>query len=530
MTSTKLKWLSCNQGRRRSAALDCFTPVLILLLFIAPDLRADSPYASQLISENAAFGSNPLYNDPNAVLGAPTRIAVNGDLEIGGEPFRVKIIEAAYNLDTAGNPVVTTMSRKSNGAGGSIYASITVKFDHSVVDDPHNPYGIDLNIFGNSFYNRSGIVGDSADMRSVFLTGKSEEAVLVSVSPDNVNWYTYNSGPFGDNIFPTQGYEWNATQFDNTGNGWDAPTDFTKPVNPTLNSVLGVVGQPITAANAMATYVGSGGGTGIDLAPSGFSSIQYVRVQSAAPPYLNGEIDAFADVRPMRVGDALSITPANVTAGTRLYFQSATNEAHTAIAADFNTASGLLKLATSPVTDSAALAALAGSQLLTAYQLDVSPLYGTTMPSFTVDYGLSPGENYAGDGSDLTLASWNGAAWLPLEFTFDALTGRLTLADWSSPSITLAIVTQAEELVGDFNGDLVVDAADYVVWRKGIAVGGANWSYEDWTKSFGDTSSSGGSAGGSFHVPEPASALMLLLATATFAALPQASRNRKPRL
>jgi hypothetical protein len=77
----------------------------------------------------------------------------------------------------------------------------------------------------------------------------------------------------------------------------------------------------------------------------------------------------------------------------------------------------------------------------------------------------------------------------------------------------------------DFNNDGVVDAADYVLWRKfenttgtgtqptGDANGDTNvdnLDYNIWKQQFGDTSGPGGGAGG--QVPEPATAVMLSFA------------------
>jgi len=53
---------------------------------------------------------------------------------------------------------------------------------------------------------------------------------------------------------------------------------------------------------------------------------------------------------------------------------------------------------------------------------------------------------------------------------------------------------------GDFNGDSIVDAADYVVWRKTNASSVLN--YEVWRTTFGNTIA--GAGGGSSTVPEPA--------------------------
>jgi hypothetical protein len=65
-------------------------------------------------------------------------------------------------------------------------------------------------------------------------------------------------------------------------------------------------------------------------------------------------------------------------------------------------------------------------------------------------------------------------------------------------------------LVGDYNNDGKVDAADYVVWRKS---NGSQQGYDDWRTNFGRTAGSG-SALGAGAVPEPASLALLLVGLA----------------
>jgi hypothetical protein len=492
--------------RRWSAAAFAF----LLSSNVAGWIVAQSPYATELIAQNGAYGNVSFYNDPNAVLGEPTRIA--GDPTVGNSPYHISLVQAAQNRDVAGNNVVTTLGRKSDGAGGFTYGSITVKFDHQVLDDPANPYGVDLNIFGNSFYAGAGFVTDTTDMRSYNLVGvTSAEPVVVSVSPDNINWYTYANGPYGDTPFPTQGYAWSAAQHDATGNGWTtSATDFTKPVNPTLASVLSA--SSLAAADAMSTYVGAGGGTGIDLAPSGFTWIQYVRVESSAQ-HLNGEIDAFADVRPAIVGETLSITADNVSANTLLYFQNAQTPAHTAVVAEINATSGLAKLSTAAVTDSTALAALPNGSLLASYQLDVLPLIGAGEVDFTAEYQLSPGPTYAGSGSSLSLLDWDGSAWQPVIHTFDSVTRRIIVGGWTDSSATFAIIdTASAELAGDFNHDGRVDAADYIVGRKTLGSSYFNEQYAIWRANYGKSQGQNQAAGTVLAlsgVPEPGAATLV---------------------
>ena len=66
-------------------------------------------------------------------------------------------------------------------------------------------------------------------------------------------------------------------------------------------------------------------------------------------------------------------------------------------------------------------------------------------------------------------------------------------------------------LAGDYNADGIVDAADYVVWRKDpAAFGGDPAGYNTWTTNFGRTSGPGSGLGAG-SVPEPASWLLGVL-------------------
>jgi sugar lactone lactonase YvrE len=65
---------------------------------------------------------------------------------------------------------------------------------------------------------------------------------------------------------------------------------------------------------------------------------------------------------------------------------------------------------------------------------------------------------------------------------------------------------------GDFNGDGAIDAADYVVWRKGLGTKYTPDDYTIWRARFGETAGSGSLFRA--PVPEPANALFLVLGTA----------------
>jgi hypothetical protein len=67
-------------------------------------------------------------------------------------------------------------------------------------------------------------------------------------------------------------------------------------------------------------------------------------------------------------------------------------------------------------------------------------------------------------------------------------------------------------LAGDFNLDGHVDAADYVMWRKGLDTTFFAGEYVIWQANFGESTGSGGNATANTAIPEPASFLMLALA------------------
>jgi hypothetical protein len=64
---------------------------------------------------------------------------------------------------------------------------------------------------------------------------------------------------------------------------------------------------------------------------------------------------------------------------------------------------------------------------------------------------------------------------------------------------------------GDFNSDGVVDAADYVVWRK---TDGTPAGYNAWRAHFGQTTGIGSGATTSAAVPEPTTILLLMFGVA----------------
>lgn len=88
-----------------------------------------------------------------------------------------------------------------------------------------------------------------------------------------------------------------------------------------------------------------------------------------------------------------------------------------------------------------------------------------------------------------------------------ALDGNLSWqVEYDVNSVTLAVI--APTLPGDYNGDGIVDAADYVIWRK--TDGNNQAGYDAWRANFGNTLGRG-AARVSAAIPEPATAMMLII-------------------
>jgi hypothetical protein len=82
--------------------------------------------------------------------------------------------------------------------------------------------------------------------------------------------------------------------------------------------------------------------------------------------------------------------------------------------------------------------------------------------------------------------------------------------DIEAKSVKLSVMGSLPGLPGDFNQDGIVNAADYVVWRK---TDQSQTGYNNWRTNFGRTAG-GGSGAAAAAVPEPATGLLLLLMAA----------------
>lgn len=240
--------------------------MVVLCAVSGTAMASGNPWADSVVSYVQGSNANADHLVASNALGGPERVT-GEDSPFGSFPGSVTPFAGAFGF---GEFV-------SIGAGGSL----TVRFDEPVMNDPLNPFGVDLLVFGNSFFTTSDFVTPRT-------TGISSDGGVVEVSADGITWFVVPGA--ADGLFPTLGFSDEVNAFGGpTGN---VPSDFTKPVNPAFNW------QNKTLSELITGYDGSGGGLGIDIGAvgGGLSQISFVRVSVPAGSGVDVEIDAFSDV------------------------------------------------------------------------------------------------------------------------------------------------------------------------------------------------------------------------------------------
>lgn len=256
---------------------------LALPLLAAPAL-ATNPWADSVVSYAAGAGANPSFLTPASSLGEPTRFTGVGVFPGAVTPFNAPFLGSELTQIAPGG-------------------QLTVRFDEPVVNDPLNPFGIDLLVFGNSFF------WDPATFEPV-ARELSADGGVIEVSPDGIAWSTVPSA-LADGLWPTMGYSDITDPFSSAAG--NIPTDFTKPINPALASAW----LNADLATLLPLYNGSGGGSGVDIGALGLSSISFVRVTVPTSATLAIEIDAFSDVTAIPAPASALAFPALLLLGRR---------------------------------------------------------------------------------------------------------------------------------------------------------------------------------------------------------------------
>lgn len=237
---------------------------------------ASDPWADSIVSYTP--GLNPAGGaiDPASALGEPARFSPHPDPQFASvvSPF---------------SPAYLPTHIVSMGAGGSL----VVGFAEPVTNDPANPFGIDLLVFGNA------MLEDAAWPSGVATGNIFAGNGVIEVSGNGSDWHLVPS-VVADAAYPTLGYSDAISGYANAPGA--QPTDFTRPVDPAFTFAAGMTMTDIRAA-----YAGSGGGAGVDIGLLGLPSISFVRISNPTGEFGTVEIDGFADVTPVPPPGAIAL-------------------------------------------------------------------------------------------------------------------------------------------------------------------------------------------------------------------------------
>jgi len=135
-------------------------------------------------------------------------------------------------------------------------------------------------------------------------------------------------------------------------------------------------------------------------------------------------------------------------------------------------------------------------------------LYGDAEDSLSDFLGLVQGNNF------LRFRFWDSSLsdWAPLTTAalgLDYSLEYLTTGDLAGYTLLTVGEAIGPSLIGDFNGDGFVDAADYTVWRDGLGAVYSQGDYNLWADNYGAIANAGAEA-----VPEPTAMIIALFAFA----------------
>lgn len=295
--------------------------IVALFALLSAGAMADSPFPTGCV-EHAFYKSQ--YGTTNSLVGQPCDT----------------VWTAPYSY-IPGNPPW------SNSEIVSLYEgeSITMVFDHDVVDDPRNPFGVDLIVFGADMPivaqtpDEYGGVSDVINPADAYLrlSQRTPNRCSVEVSCDGEHWYMmdkkvggYDTPPICAKLlcdpyeFETeQWYEWDGQWYSYAVKGtnfWNGAADFTKPVDPTAFAGFSRSYDILSLKEIAEIYNGSAGGMGYNLSElpdneffplneDGWHYIKYVRLtpywdkfdltyttedsQTDRMPYVTASIDDF---------------------------------------------------------------------------------------------------------------------------------------------------------------------------------------------------------------------------------------------
>lgn len=253
--------------------MSCRRSIAVLLLsFFGCLASAGAQHATVVVEHIPGEGGGSGYGNPLTTLGPPTRMSgLPGITDSVVTPFQ---------------PAYMPSELLTIGRGGRL----VVAFDQPIIDDPDNPFGVDLLVFGNAFFTNFG--GQLTCTGALY-----DEGGRIEVSADGIDFREL-PGLSADGGVPTLGYR-DIDAFATIAGA--APTDFTRPVDPVLIDLM--LESSVCWDELLIAYDGSGGGTPIDLATVGLAQATHIRITVDSDAGSLPEIDGFADVAPQRRGD-----------------------------------------------------------------------------------------------------------------------------------------------------------------------------------------------------------------------------------
>lgn len=173
---------------------------------------------------------------------------------------------------------------------------------------------------------------------------------------------------------------------------------------------------------------------------------------------------------------------------------------------------------------------------LNVHRLVLRGDYTTATPEYTVFIS-------AANSTELTL-SGTASRWFSNAPAAGASIGTVIISAQSSAGSFLVdemVLRKLGTVPGDYNGDGLVDAADYVLWRdtKGSMVDAGTGAdgdgsgtvdegdYQFWVNNFGTSGGSGAASGLGTNVPEPAAILLMVAGVVTLIPLVRRRSNKK---
>lgn len=132
----------------------------------------------------------------------------------------------------------------------------------------------------------------------------------------------------------------------------------------------------------------------------------------------------------------------------------------------------------------------------------LTPVTGWLNQPFSGQTGITPDSRWPTWTNGFITGS-GSALFEPLNvLVVDGAVDRIVFTNQGNPDGTPALQFASTNL-GDYNHNGIVDAADYVIWRKGLGTTYTQADYDVWRSHFGKSVSSGSQFGGASPVPEP---------------------------